>query len=684
MLQLAMQWHQTGDLVKAEAAYRQILIQNPENADVLHLLGVLSSQAGRPDSAVELLLAALRIRPHQPAIFNDLAKTYRILGHWQAAREAFEVAIDLQPHFIDARNNLGALLHEHNDSESALRHLQKALELDANHLESHYNLGCVYLDQSQFKPAIQHFEQVLRQAPEHYGAHYNLANALKQVGDYTWAMEHYQRVIARMPETGSHTAQIFCSVANTYRDQAQMDAAMAYYQQAYQADPQAVYQILQATLLPPVYQSKQDLQQWRNRLEQSITTLAQQPPVFNDPYQAQLPTLFYLAYQGQNDRDLLIKMASVYRLSLPKTRVSEPVTDGRPRVGFVSHFFYDHSVSHYYGGLFGMLEAAGFEVHLFVLANTPRDQVTQSLCERVTASHTLPMDLSLARQEISAQALNLLIYTDIGMEAFSYFLAMTRLAPIQAVLAGHPSTSGIPTLDYYLSSQWFEPPEAAAHYSETLVRLNGMPADYQPPQPPPEAARADFGLSENDHVYLCPMMLYKVHPDFDHAVVGILQRDAQAVIVFYYSPATQLHRVLRERWAKQLTPEQGQRIQFWPWAERERFYQAILMSDVILDTFHFSGVNTALIVLGLGKVMLTWPSSFMRGRFCAGLYDYLGLKGAIAPTQDAYIDLACQLGTDAQVRLQVETEIQARSSALFSQQSGLQALSEWIREQVNV
>jgi predicted O-linked N-acetylglucosamine transferase (SPINDLY family) len=57
------------------------------------------------------------------------------------------------------------------------------------------------------------------------------------------------------------------------------------------------------------------------------------------------------------------------------------------------------------------------------------------------------------------------------MDPFLYFLAFGRLAPLQVLLAGHPSTSGIPAIDCVVSNLHQDGEGAQDHYTERPVRL---------------------------------------------------------------------------------------------------------------------------------------------------------------------------------------------------------------------
>ena len=80
--------------------------------------------------------------------------------------------------------------------------------------------------------------------------------------------------------------------------------------------------------------------------------------------------------------------------------------------------------------------------------------------------------------------LHLLIFTDIGMAPETTMLAALRLAPAQCATWGHPTTSGLSTVDYFLSSEWMEPADAQQHYSERLVLFPGIGISVDKPAPP--------------------------------------------------------------------------------------------------------------------------------------------------------------------------------------------------------
>ena len=91
-----------------------------------------------------------------------------------------------------------------------------------------------------------------------------------------------------------------------------------------------------------------------------------------------------------------------------------------------------------------------------------------------TRISSFPKHLPTARRQIAELGLDILLYADIGMSAFTHSLAYSRLAPIQCVTWGHPQTTGIPTLDYFISGEDLDTPDGQSAYTEKLVRLPGL------------------------------------------------------------------------------------------------------------------------------------------------------------------------------------------------------------------
>ncbi len=112
-----------------------------------------------------------------------------------------------------------------------------------------------------------------------------------------------------------------------------------------------------------------------------------------------------------------------------------------------------------------------------------------------------PKTLSQWVAAMREQNCEILLYPAVGLNPMTLKLASLRLAPVQINAWGHPDTSGLPTLDYYVSADCFEPADAQDHYSERLILLPHLGNRIQPlniPTSDPELRRTEYRSREAD------------------------------------------------------------------------------------------------------------------------------------------------------------------------------------------
>lgn len=442
------------------------------------------------------------------------------------------------------------------------------------------------------------------------------------------------------------------------------------------------YKFEELTCLPHIYKSVEHVQEIRQEFKNGLDELCEQinlqikAQTLNFPLS--MGNTFLLAYQGQNDKDIMQQIGQLWTSILGQQLIQVTRIPGqhrRLRIGFFSNYIYDHSIMICYGHLmayFGQLK--GFETSVFYIG-TQWDQQTDFLKERV--DHFFHLNVSNAFQTILQQELDILIYTDIGMDSHTYSFALHRLAPIQVVLPGHPVTTGLPHMDYYLANALAEPPDAQNHYSEALVLIPEGISFYQKLVVPSPLPRGELGWSEDAHIYFCPMTLYKIHPAFDELMEQILLKDSKAQIWLVKDKVESFAPALQKR-LKQRLPHLYSRIQFLPWLTREKFFQSIQAADVCLDPIGFTGGSTARMILGLGQPMVTLPGEFMRGRLTLNCYRQMQLEELVATSEEDYVERAVKLATDKDYREKVQSKLQSRSHVLFEKSQNAEHIAQFL------
>ncbi len=198
---------------------------------------------------------------------------------------------------------------------------------------------------------------------------------------------------------------------------------------------------------------------------------------------------FFLAYQEEDNRELLRahgRLCAELMSGWQRDEALIPAARGgstriKPRIAVVSAQISNHSVYNAItGGWLQHLDRERFAVEVFHLGGTV-DAQTQDAQRAADHFEQGPHTVREWVQVIMERRPDILIYPEVGMDQTTLQLAGMRLAPTQLVAWGHPVTSGLPTLDYYLSADAFEPPDGAEHYTERLIRLPNLGVYYEPP-----------------------------------------------------------------------------------------------------------------------------------------------------------------------------------------------------------
>jgi len=450
--------------------------------------------------------------------------------------------------------------------------------------------------------------------------------------------------------------------------------------------PSGGLMIRRAVLLPRVLTSREGILAARENVRARLTALADAPTVSADVANGVAWTLFLLAYHGEHDNLSLHRLFhKVCRRADPKLswaapHCGRPRRAGRPRVGFISWHFCEHTISRLFTGLIQVFDSEALDVSVFSFQG--QENALANLSWRGKHRVSLVPELVAAQRAIAAAELDLLIYLDLGMDYLTLFLAHARLARRQGVLWGHPDTTGLDSIDFFISPDCMEPADGESHYGERLIRLPGPIVAYPRPglgQSLPD--RRSLGLPDSGILYLCPQTPFKFHPDFDPALVRILQAPPTSHLVLVAGGEPEAMARVKVR-ITQPCPELADRIHILPALTHSEFVALFEVCDVVLDPFHYSGGNTSLEAFASGCPIVTWPGKFMRARHAAGFYRLMGVTDAVARDHDQYVELAIHLGNDANARAKLRTKIFAASSILYDNLDGVRALENFIKEEV--
>ncbi len=232
-LNAAVEMHRAGQFEEAARLYQDVLSREHENAEALHMLGVLYHQRGDHARAIELIGRAVFLRPASHVYHANLAEAYRAHGDFELAANSCRLALAIWPDYPEALCNLGAALQGLGKCAEAVPPLRRALELRPTFVVAHNNLGISLRELGNVDGAYEQLRIAVDLEPSFAPARTNLGQLLVDRGDAAEALSHCLEAVRLQPET----ATLHHNLGNVYRVLERWPEARAAYLEALRLDP---------------------------------------------------------------------------------------------------------------------------------------------------------------------------------------------------------------------------------------------------------------------------------------------------------------------------------------------------------------------------------------------------------------------------------------------------------------
>jgi protein O-GlcNAc transferase len=601
---------------------------------------------------------------------------------------------------MDIKNKLEIALQCPHFGQEAEQLLGEITELSLT-FDEYVDLGELFMDLMKFSEAIKCYKNALKHKPDAVQVHIRLGDALRAIGDPklgSLSIVCYQQALSLDP----HNARIYDKMGLALSDLGEQQEAISCFRKALKIKPELLRARFNLCMcqIPILYEWPEDILRSRRRYRQELKHLCQIIRV-EDAAQVEeavkaicsLQSCF-LAYQNQNDVALQrLSGALTCRIlaaRYPQWAQAPPLPPHRPgeplRVGMVSGFFYRHS--NWKMPIKGWVENLSRERFQLCgyYTGTIRDKETEQArrtFSRFVEGVYAPEKLA---QIIYDDRLHILIYPETRMDPLTMKLAALRLAPIQCISWGHPVTSGMRTMDYFLSSQLMEPPGAERHYSEQLVRLPNLSICYAPLEIRElPVARCDFGLRAESILFFCAQSLFKYLPQYDGVFARIAREADNCQFAFIQGKSVHLNNQFRNRLLKAFAREglRGEdHVVLLPHLDPERYHAMNRLADIFLDSIGWSGCNSTMEAIACDLPIVTMPGKFMRGRHSLAILNMMGVEETIAANVEEYISLAVKLALDVPRRQEVAAKIAANKHKIYGDLSCIAGLEEFLETAV--
>jgi protein O-GlcNAc transferase len=238
-------------------------------------------------------------------------------------------------------------------------------------------------------------------------------------------------------------------------------------------------------------------------------------------------------------------------------------------------------------------------------------------------------------------------------------------------------------MDFFLSSDLMEPPDADDHYSEKLIRLPNLSYYYEPfDDPLPPLRREEIGLRPAAIVFWCGRSLYTYLPEFDQVFARIAKAVPNSQFAFIeYHKGTYLTGQFRERLDRtfaKLGLQYKEHCLFLRRLSQPEFSAAAGLCDIVLDSIGWSGANSTMESLPHSLPVVTMPGPMMRGRHAPAILTMIGVTETIAATPDEYVQIATRLALEQDWRAAIREKMRENSHRAYRDMECIRALEEFL------
>jgi predicted O-linked N-acetylglucosamine transferase (SPINDLY family) len=641
-----------GDGSRAERLLKQVAGEWPANALVLAAWGQFLKDNRRYAEAVPVLRRAALLMPESAAHWCDLGAACQDNEDVMGALEAYRRAMAIDPRRWEVYQNLGCLMEIQKNYEQSERFYRMCIECKPDCAMAWTALGRVCMERGRSEDSVTAYLEALRLEPT-AEIYCDLARTLLLRNRFDAAIDAARRAIHLNPRLAApycHAGMALVKLELPTEARQEFEAALA-------ADPNCVEAMSGMAVVAAQFCRREESAAWYLRT-------MERDPGRRDTHSG---LLFALAVGcAASHRELLEAHQGWARLHGAGVRAHrhspEHQDPERPlRIGFVSGDLVDHPVRFFLSPILRGLDRREFSVVCYS-NSTYHDFATEQLralsgewCECATMQ-----DSELA-QRIRNDRIDILVDLS-GHTLLNRLRAfLQKPAPVQVTYLGYPDTTGLPTMDYWITDWVLHPADTRHLTTERIWRLPRCWVTYEPPSNAPAVAeRANSGPV----TFVTFNAMQKLGPESIALWAGVLAAlpDSRLLVKARGMNSPGNIAIIGERLAGAgVSPE---RVTIMGRAQSRSEHLALYAgTDIALDTTPYSGGTTTAEALWMGVPVITLPGERMVGRMTASMLNSVGLDEFIARDADDFVRIAGELAQDAPRRSHLRRELRARVSA---------------------
>ena len=631
-LKLALEFHNTNDLERADKLYNKILELNDNHSDANHLSGVVSLSAGRFDDALVKIQKAIAASPNQATYYNSLGNVFKLNNEWVKAESAYFSALNIAPRLHEAHHNLGRLFERNGNLENAKFHLIEAIHSFPGSLESNFSLARVLLKLGKVIEAVNFFQEALQIEPNNPDILNGLAYALEKSDRLSESIGFYEKSLRLEP----NVVATLSNLGHALHLIGRAEHAVVHLEKCVELEPENQFN-------------------W-------------------DRY------LFALIFSKTSDRETIFQENKRWA-KIIENKISflddfnhfSVNPDKKLRIGYYSKEFYSHVTSFFFETLLKHHDRQFYEIYCYFDC-TISDEVTENLRQKADVWEIVSkLEPNQIAQKIRSDRIDIFVGTT-NFLASNRIISAYKPAPIVVSYMNQVSSTGLFNVDYLITDDRISPTgQADNFFTEKLVRLSDYIC-YQPPELEVEIKSAP--VFKNGYItFGCFNNLAKINQTVISTWATILRSIPNSrikLITRSFKDKTIQTRYLN---LFKYYGIENDRIDFLTTIlDRTKYLKQYNLIDIALDPFPFNGGTVTDETIYMGVPLITLAVDTEMGSMGKSKLSSLKMHDLIAYNKREYIEKAINLSNDINKIQEYKREL--RKSAIETIFNGQKHVNE--------
>ena len=511
--------------------------------------------------------------------------------------------------------------------------------------EELFKIAYNHLQNKNYSKSIELFNKILTHFPENLSVLRNLLHAYAFSGDFHNAENTIKKVL-KLNDKEPYVYQFYASIL---KNQDKIDEMINLIEEGLKKNlmnPKWKYQ--KELLFPVVVKDNSEIDKFRVKISNCYDQILENNEKLDYDNDQIIQTPHYESSYNQHDNlELNIKSVKALRKiykELNENCINEENKNKKIKIGFVSEFFTNHTIGRLFKNIIFSLDRNKFDIFIFHSSRTKAGNIYDEFIEKekngFLKNIRLPKKLMEKIEIFKREKFDILFYPDIGMSIEMYYLSLIRLAKYQIMSWGHPETTGSESIDYFLCSKSLITNETSKSYSEKLLLMDHLPMIYEMPNVIRKLNDKDLSKK---NIYSCPQTMFKFHPDFDHLLAKILEKDKKGILYLIKDSNKIYYQKLINRF-KKIKNFDLDRVIFIDTQKRDDYINHLGTSSVLLDPLYFGAGNSFHESMVYGTPTVTMPTKFIKSRIVSAAYIQMEIDNPpIVKDKKEYIEMAVDI-----------------------------------------